>query len=154
MLAPPVAAGKLTNQQILLGQRQDPADVITLYSDEEWEKFIKEWVESLRTRYKEVRRASGAGDKGRDIVGYVGEVNAGGPWDNFQCKRYDHALYPSDLWKELAKLCYYTFVEAYSVPRAYYFVAPLGVGPEALQLLEILQISRPNSSRSGKRAIC
>jgi len=60
VLPPPVAAGKLTNQQILLGQRQDPADVITLYSDEEWEKFIKEWVESLRTRYKEVRRASGS----------------------------------------------------------------------------------------------
>ena len=61
------------------------------------------------SRYREVRRASGAGDKGRDVIGYVGEVNCRRPWDNFQCKHYDHALYPSDLWKELAKLCYYTF---------------------------------------------
>lgn len=136
VLPSPVGAGKLTNQQILLGQHHDPAAIITLYSDEEWEKFIREWVESLRGRYKDVRRASGAGDKGRDIVGYVGELNAGGLWDNYQCKHYDHALYPSDLWKELAKLCYYTSIKAYSVPRAYYFVAPLGVGPEALLLLE------------------
>lgn len=135
-LPPPAKSGRLTNQQILLGQKHEPSNLIKLYSQDDWEEFIREWVESLRRRYREVRRASGAGDKGRDVVGYVGEINAGGPWDNFQCKHYDHALHPSDIWKELAKLCYYTFTKKYSVPRAYYFVAPQGVGPEVLQLLE------------------
>jgi hypothetical protein len=143
-LPTPASAGRLTNQQILLGQKHDPSKLIKLYSEDEWEEFVREWLEGLRGRYREVRGASGAGDKGRDVIGYVGEVNASGPWDNFQCKHYDHPLYPSDLWKELAKLCYYTFIKKYSVPRAYYFVAPQGVGPEALQLLE-----KPDNIRVG-----
>ncbi len=143
-IAPPSPSGKLTNQQILLGKHRDPIEVIKGYPDDEWEQFIREWAEGLRGKYGDVRRASGAGDKGRDIIGYVVSVNAGGPWDNYQCKHYDHPLHPSDLWKELAKLCYYTFEKKYTVPRAYYFVAPRGVGPEALRLLE-----NPEELRSG-----
>jgi hypothetical protein len=143
-LPPPSSSGRLTNQQILLGQRHEPSGLIKLYSQNDWEEFIREWAEGLRHRYREVRRASGAGDKGRDVVGYVNDVNAAGPWDNFQCKHYDHPLHPSDLWKELAKLCYYTLAKKYSVPRAYYFVAPQGVGPEVLHLLE-----RPDDIRAG-----
>lgn len=135
-IQPPSTLGKLTNQQILLGRKHDPIEVLKIYTADEWEQFVREWAENLRERYAEVRRASGAGDKGRDVIGYVGAVNSGGPWDNFQCKHYDHALYPSDIWKELAKLCYYTFQKKYSVPRAYYFAAPQGVGPEVLGLLE------------------
>jgi hypothetical protein len=51
------------------------------------------------------------------------------------CVTQIHA-YPSDLWKELAKLCFYTFAKKYTVPRAYFFVAPWGIGPEALLLFE------------------
>lgn len=143
-IPPPSRSGKLTNQQILLGQRHDPIEVLKIYTADEWEQFIREWADNLRERYTQVRRASGAGDKGRDVIGYVEAVNSGGPWDNFQCKHYDHALYPSDIWKELAKLCYYTFEKKYSVPRAYYFAAPQGVGPEVLGLLE-----NPENLRSG-----
>lgn len=135
-IVPPANQGRLTNQQILLGQRLDPLEVVKIYPADEWEKFIREWVESLRSQYREVRRASGSGDKGRDVIGYTRAVSSETPWDNYQCKHYDHALYPSDLWKELAKLCYYTNQKSYSVPRAYYFVAPRGVGPEALSFLE------------------
>jgi hypothetical protein len=127
-----------------LGQRLDPLEVIKLYSADEWEKFVREWVDGLRVLYSEVRRASGSGDKGRDVIGYVDGVNSASPWDNYQCKHYNHALYPSDLWKELAKLCYYTHEATYTVPRSYFFVAPRGVGPEALSLLE-----NPESIRSG-----
>lgn len=143
-MAPPSLTGKLTNQQILLGKKHDPIEIIKIYTEDEWEQFIREWAEGLGGRYAEVRRASGAGDKGRDVIAYVEAVNTGGPWDNYQCKHYDHALYPSDLWKELAKLCYYTFAKKYSIPRAYYFVAPRGVGPEALRLLE-----KPEELRAG-----
>jgi hypothetical protein len=135
-VAAPSYQGRLTNQQILLGKRLDPLEVIKIYSEDDWEQFIREWVEGLKDHYVDVRRASGAGDKGRDVIGYVQAMNTGGPWDNYQCKHYGHALHPGDLWKELAKLCYYTFIKKYSVPRAYYFVAPRGVGPECLRLLE------------------
>ena len=118
--------------------------VLKIYTADEWEQLIREWAENLRECYAQVRRASGAGDKGRDVIGYVGAVNSGGPWNNFQCKHYDHALHPSDIWKELAKLCYYTFEKKYSVPRAYYFAGPQGVGPEVLGLLE-----NPGNLRSG-----
>jgi len=128
--------GKLTNQQILLGQKHDPLEIIKIYSADEWENFSREWLEGLVGRYADVRRASGKGDRGRDVIGYVGPMNSGGAWDNHQCKHYDHALYHSDLWKELAKLCYYTHKGDYSIPRVYYFVSPQGVGPEALLLLE------------------
>jgi len=135
-ITPPATMGKLTNQQILLGPRRDPLELIKLFSPEEWEQFIQQWLEALSGRYREVRRATGSRDKGRDVIGYVDLMNSGGPWDNYQCKHYDHPLYPSDLWKELAKLCYYTFEKKYTVPRNYYFAAPLGIGPEALRLLE------------------
>jgi hypothetical protein len=134
-VAPPLPVERLTNQQILLGQKLDPIDIIKIYSADQWEQFIREWAEALPARYKEVRRASGAGDRGRDIIGYAESVGSG-PWDNHQCKHYDHALYPSDIWKELAKLCYYTHNKFFSIPRTYYFVAPRGVGPDALLLLE------------------
>lgn len=135
-IPPASSKQKLTNQQILLGQRRNPQEVVKGYSAEEWEQFIQEWAEAIKGRYGEVRRASGAGDRGRDVIGYVVSVNAEGDWDNYQCKHYDHKLYPSDLWKELAKFCFYTFGQHYSIPRAYYFVAPSGVGPETLLLLE------------------
>jgi hypothetical protein len=135
-LAPPKFTARLTNEQILLGPQHDPLKIITTYNGDEWEAFILEWACSLFTRYQDVRRAGNSGDKGRDIVAYEKSLNSGGPWDNYQCKHYDHPLAPSDIWKELAKLCYYTFQKEYSVPRAYYFVAPQGVGPKVLTLFE------------------
>jgi hypothetical protein len=143
-IQPPPKKGRLTNQQILLGEKRDPLEILKGYPDGDWEEFVREWAESLTTDYREVRRASGKGDRGRDVIGYVGEINEGGPWDNFQCKHYDHPLHPGDLWKELAKLCYYTFEKKFSIPRAYYFVAPRGIGPEALLLLE-----NPQNLRAG-----
>lgn len=158
----PSKKGRLTNQQILLGKKHEPLDLIKIYDDDEWEEFIREWIEGIQGKYAAVRRASGAGDKGRDVIGYVDAVSTDSPWDNYQCKHYDHGLYPSDIWKELAKLCYYTSLNKYSVPRAYYFVAPQGVGPEALALLEapenlrtglIEQWRKGNLLKSGKNDV-
>ena len=132
----PAHKGRLTNQQILLGQKHDPLEIIKIYPEDEWEQFVREWLEGIRGKYTDVRRAGGSRDKGRDVIGYVQAMNACGPWDNYQCKHYAHALHPGDLWKELAKLCFYTFDNKYTVPRAYYFVAPWGVGPEAILLFE------------------
>ena len=72
---------------------------------------------------------------GCDVVATVDPSDRNGDWDNFQCKHYDHPLAPSDIWVELGKLCYYTHIGEYTVPRAYRFVAPQGVGTKLLNLL-------------------
>ena len=58
-----------------------------------------------------------------------------GEWDSYQCKHYDHALHPSDVYAELGKLCFYTHDGSSSTPRQYRFVAPFGVGVTLYDLL-------------------
>ncbi len=119
-------------------------DRVKLFSPGEWEDFIREWVDSLRSIYVDVRRAGGSGDQGRDIVAFVDPPGPKAKWDNYQCKNYDHALTPSDIWIELAKLCFYTSKGEYTVPREYYFVAPRDVGTTLLRLLQ-----SPDALRAG-----
>lgn len=111
-----------------------PVERIKIFSPEQWEDFIGEWATSLEG-YKSVERVGGAGDMGCDVIATVDPEVPGGPWDNYQCKRYDHALTPDDIWLELGKVCYYTFVGEYTLPRHYYFVAPRGVGMKLLRAL-------------------
>jgi hypothetical protein len=78
--------------------------------------------------------SGGAGDKGRDVICTVNtESNI---WDNYQCKHYDNALAPSEIWVEIGKFCLHTFNKSYSIPRKYYFVSPHGVGPSFRDLLK------------------
>lgn len=111
-----------------------PQDRIKLYHADEWEKFIQEWAFYLENKYSEVVRCAGAGDMGRDIIAYPLEAE-GKEWINFQCKHYDHPLYPGDVWIEIGKLCYYTYLEEYQLPKEYYFVAPQASGPELSALI-------------------
>lgn len=105
-----------------------PWKLIQLYSPDEWEDFIVEWTEGFDPPYHSVVRLGGAGDKGRDVIGYAAAPQTDPDWDNYQCKHYDHALRPTDVYTELGKLCVYTFRGDYTVPRGYRFVAPRGVG--------------------------
>lgn len=105
-----------------------PIDRLRIMSPGAWTDFILEWADSLKTKYELVERCDGAGDMGRDVIGFArSDVND--PWDNYQCKYYDRQLAPGDIWLELGKLSYYTYVGAYTLPRHYYFVAPHGAGP-------------------------
>lgn len=92
-----------------------------------------EWADSLRSRYAKVERCGGAGDMGRDIIAF--ETVGGGVWDNYQCKHYGKSLTPVDVWLELGKLVYYTYIGAYTCPRRYAFVAPCGVTTTLSNLL-------------------
>lgn len=93
-----------------------------------------EWAHSLKLKYELVERRAGAGDQGRDIVAYENKDNDS-VWDNYQCKHYPDPLAPGDVWIELGKLCYYTFIKEFSAPRQYYFVAPRGAGNKLSKLL-------------------
>ncbi|MEM8671129.1 MAG: ABC-three component system protein [Planctomycetota bacterium] len=107
---------------------QSPSKQIRNFSPDEWDEFVLEWMDGFDPQYAFTDRLDGAGDKGRDVVGYVGEPSSGCEWDNYQCKHYKDKLIPSEVWIELGKLCVFTFLGEFSVPRRYRFVAPKGVG--------------------------
>lgn len=112
-----------------------PRQIVSAYEAGQWEEFIQEWMQGLRSEYVDVQRFSGAGDKGRDVVGFVSHPASSSQWDNYQCKHYKAPLRPSDIFVELGKLCYFTHIGDYSIPRKYRFVAPHDVGPKLKDLL-------------------
>jgi hypothetical protein len=77
----------------------------------------------------------------------VNDADLFSPWDNFQCKKYDHRLTKTDVWLELGKLIYYTWKGEYTVPRKYYFCASRDVGSSLALLLR-----KPEELKSGLRA--
>ncbi len=116
---------------------------IELFSADEWEEFTEEWATTLESSYHKVKRFAGAGDQGLDVVGFISNSTFEGGWDNYQCKYYDHALYPSDVWVEFGKIIYYTYRGDYPPPNRYYFVAPKQVGTSLGKLL-----AKPDSLKS------
>ena len=113
---------------------------VELFSDEEFERFIDEWVygylKCQQRQYVSVERLGGAGDKGRDIIGWIDRPGTQNRrLDIYQCKHYDAPLTPSDYWKELAKLMYFTWKGDYAYPENYWIVASKGVGPKLSDLL-------------------
>jgi hypothetical protein len=136
----PPAKPVCTPEEILMGPQIDPLDRIKLYSDDEFEEMIREWaffyLQDKAGKYKRVQRLGGAGDRGRDVIGYVDPAANPVELDAYQCKHYDHALYPSDLWPELGKFCVMAFRGRIPIPRNYYLVAPQDVGPDLSALLD------------------
>lgn len=129
--------------EIVSGPSIVPTERMKLFSPSDWEGLVNEWASSLG-QYGLVERTSGAGDMGCDVIGTVDPSDLASPWDNYQCKHYDHVLAPSDIWVELGKLCYYTWRGDYTVPRHYRFVAPRGVGGKLARLLK-----RPAELKTG-----
>ncbi|WP_299835068.1 ABC-three component system protein [uncultured Tenacibaculum sp.] len=114
-----------------------PIKRIQLFSPDEWEEFIQEWLEIKSEEYIEVDRLGGAGDKGRDVIAYI--TNKKKPnykWDCYQCKHYDKPLTPSQVYVEFGKIIYYTYIKDYPVPDNYYFVAPRNCGTSLSMLLD------------------
>jgi hypothetical protein len=131
--------------QAIAGKHIPAIQQIKLYSAEEWEKFVEEWLTTKKDNYIEIENLGGAGDQGRDVVGFLSNPKAKNyRWDNYQCKHYDHALMPSDVWIEFGKLIYFTFKEEFPVPQRFYFVAPYGVGTSLSNLLRKPEKLRKN----------
>jgi hypothetical protein len=129
ILAPTPSIVTLTVDEAANGPKIPPHLQILLYSDAQWEDFVQEWAHyCLKSQYVQVQRFAGSGDRGIDIAGFTDANKLAGVWDNYQCKHYDHALYPSDAWPEIAKVLWYTFNKQFAVPQSYFFVAPRGVG--------------------------
>lgn len=129
--AEPALASASTVQ---VGVPVPPIQRIQLFSPLEWENFVLEWADSLRSHYSSVEGCGGAGDMGRDVIAFHKDVPD--CWDNYQCKHYRHSLMPANVWIEFGKLVYYTKKGEYSWPSSYFFVAPHGVGTTLSKLLK------------------
>lgn len=108
---------------------------VKFFSPEEWETFTEEWASSLKDKYAHIRRFGGSGDMGVDVAGFCSDQRFKGIWDNFQCKRYDHPLRPSDIWVEIGKIIYYSYKNEYTAPRYHYFIGSQGIGTSLEKLL-------------------
>jgi hypothetical protein len=128
-IAAPPNAATLSADQAVVGPQIPPQQHILLYSPEAWTDFVHEWVHvRLRKQYRHVSRFDGAGDMGVDVAGFADKKGLAGVWDNFQCKRYAHALQPAEGVLEIGKMLWYASGGHFSVPRRYLFVAPKGLG--------------------------
>lgn len=141
--SPPTPIGGLPLDVAAAGPAVAPIERLRHMSPKDWADFVFEWAHSLKSRYARTEQCDGAGDMGRDVVAFESTANDD-PWDNYQCKHYDHRLIPTDVWVELGKLAYYTFSKEYSLPRRYVFVAPQGAGNTLSKLLR-----RPDELRNG-----
>ena len=134
-------SGSVSSGAVHAGLPIPPIERIRIFSPAQWEEFVLEWLNSLIGEYERVERCGGAGDMGRDVIGFTD--NNDGPWDNYQCKHYTAPLAPGDIWLELGKLVYYTKRGDFSCPRKYFFVAPQGAGTKLSNLLR-----KPDELRS------
>lgn len=139
----PSGKGHIERNEEILSPKLAPVEKLRNMSADQYEDFVLEWVHGYikkQSKYTRVVRSGGAGDKGRDVIAYSNSSY----WDCYQCKYYQSALAPTDIWKELAKLCYYTQNGDYSVPENYYFMAPNGIGSKLEGYLE-----NPESLKNG-----
>ena len=134
----PTAPPECTAEQILTGPRLTPKEYIEGYSDKKFEAFIEEWaffyLKEICGDYIKVMNFGGAGDKGRDVIGYVNDSD---PLvcDIYQCKHYKDAIAPGDFYPELAKMCKHVYDGSIPLPRNYFVVAPKDVGPSLGDML-------------------
>lgn len=131
----PAAKGSATSSSVITGKQFSPQQQVLLYSSDEWEEFILEWVNSQTKNYLSVQRFTGAGDMGIDIAGFVDKDGLMGVWDNYQCKHYGQPLPATTAVTEIGKILWYSFNKKYVPPRKHYFVAPQDCGTKLIKLL-------------------
>lgn len=103
--------------------------------DIELEQFCRQWVEKRCSNYFEVKRFGGAGDKGRDVVGFCTDRRHESDWDNYQCKQYRSKLGKADGICAVAKVLYWSSQGEFNRPRRFIFVAPKGLNSSLLRLI-------------------
>ncbi|WP_447880594.1 ABC-three component system protein [Serratia fonticola] len=114
-----------------------PFAIIMSWDDAIWEEFIHDWlIECHCGEYVAHERLGGAGDKGRDVVGFVTDPHHDDYiWHNYQCKFYSSVLNFSEVASEFGKLIYFTMNGFFPVPEKYYFVSPLDLSTSFSELL-------------------
>lgn len=125
----------VSSGKVVYGRLIPPPQQILLYSAEEWEGFIEEWVHYQKTKYNKVVRFAGANDMGIDVAAFMDEKELEGVWDNYQCKHYKDPLTPKTAIAEIGKIIWHVHMEHITCPRKYYFLAPKDCGMSLKKLL-------------------
>lgn len=130
--------------QVMGGIPIPPVRLLQIMQPSDWECFAEEWLSYHKTKgiYASIKRFSGPGDLGLDVIAFTAAEGFAKPWDSFQCKHYDHALTPTDIYGEIGKVIYHSFHRTppfnqdCRVPRRHVFIAPIGVGITLGRLLK------------------
>lgn len=126
----PMAVSNLTR---LMGQPIDPLIRMSNFSDSEFERFVGGIVyEILKPEkgYIDVYNFSGAGDKGRDVIGCYPDNSV----DYYQCKNYSAEVNMSAFLIEIAKVIYYAAIGDIPFPKKYFMIARSGLNPAVYDL--------------------
>lgn len=129
----PIEKPKIDIRSISLDYSIAPRNRVEIFSPDDFEQFITEWLYGCKqNEYEQVIRLGASGDKGRDVVAHALD----GGVDYYQCKHYTSSLAPSNYWLEFGKLCYYTFMNEYPIPTNYYIIASNGLGNDLQELVD------------------
>ena len=62
--------------------------LLQVMSFNEWEEFTEEWLSFHKANgmYQSIKRFSGPGDLGLDVVAFKAKEGFAKPWDSYQCK--------------------------------------------------------------------
>jgi len=125
----------VNSDKVVHGHSFPPQQQILLYSADEWEAFIEEWVHYKKTIYSKVVRFAGANDMGVDVAAFADDKGLQGVWDNYQCKQYKDPLTPKTGIAEIGKIMWHIHKKHITCPRKYYFLAPKDCGLALKKLL-------------------
>jgi hypothetical protein len=108
--APKAASVVPSAAQVSCGIPIPTIRLLQVMSSGEWEEFTEEWLSFHRASgaYHSIKRFSGPGDLGLDVVAFTALERFARPWDSYQCKHYDHALTPADVYGEIGKIIYHS----------------------------------------------
>jgi hypothetical protein len=141
---PKAQAAIPTAAQVTAGIPVPPVKLLQIMSDEDWEGFTEEWLSYHKSQgtYHSIKRYSGPGDLGLDVVAFTDAEGFAKLWDSYRCKRYDHPLTPTDVYGEIGKIIFHSFNrtppfnQAERAPRRHVFISPFGVGIKLGRLLK------------------
>ena len=128
----------LTAAQISGGIPIPAVRLLQVMSSDEWEGFTEEWLSFHKANgtYQSIRRFSGPGDLGLDIVAFTAKEGFAKPWDGYQCKHL-RPRRPGDVY--IGKHSFLRtppFNQSCRVPQRHVFIAPFGVGITLGRLLK------------------
>lgn len=106
--------------------RQDYWRHLRTMDDRDLERFVADWLALKTARYVGHQHFGSGGDMGRDVVGYLSDRRMSGPWENYQCKQLLKQLDLRSAALELGKIFWHASHGRFSLPAAYFFVAPFG----------------------------
>ena len=141
---PKSASAMPTAAQVSGGIPIPAVRLLQVMSSDEWEVFTEEWLSFHKANgtYQSIKRFSGPGDAGLDVVAFKAKEGFAKPWDSYQCKHYHHALTPGDVYGEIGKIIYHSFWrtppfnQLCHLPQRHVFIAPFGVGITLGRLLK------------------